>query len=141
MGEVASQKLRARTAGLAAGSSVLFGLTFNTSVPIMRTSLLLSFSPLPLPSQTCMLTQTLSPVDVNNANWGYKTAWLFLGTGIVVSILVYFYVPEPSQRNAAELDEMYEKGVPARRMRHYVTDVQRHNATTVSVGGGMEKSV
>lgn len=36
VGEVASQKLRARTAGLAAGSSVIFGLTFNTSLPVMR---------------------------------------------------------------------------------------------------------
>ncbi|KAG4436677.1 hypothetical protein IFR05_007856 [Cadophora sp. M221] len=99
VGEVASQKLRARTAGLAAGSSVLFGLTFNTSVPIM--------------------------LDINNANWGYKTAWLFLGTGIVVTVLVYFFVPEPSQRNSAELDEMFAKKVPARQMRKYVTDVQK----------------
>lgn len=38
VGEVASQKLRARTAGLAAGISVLFGLTFNTSVPIISKS-------------------------------------------------------------------------------------------------------
>lgn len=36
VGEVASQKLRARTAGIAAGVSVLFGLTFNTTVPLMR---------------------------------------------------------------------------------------------------------
>ena len=36
VGEVASQRLRARTAGLAAGASVIFGLTFNTAVPIMR---------------------------------------------------------------------------------------------------------
>lgn len=36
VGEIASQRLRARTAGLAAGISVLFGLTFNTSVPILR---------------------------------------------------------------------------------------------------------
>ncbi len=36
VGEIASQKLRARTAGLAAGSSVLFGLTFNTALPVMR---------------------------------------------------------------------------------------------------------
>lgn len=38
VGEIASQKLRARTAGLAAGMSVIFGLIFNTSVPIMRKS-------------------------------------------------------------------------------------------------------
>jgi MFS family permease len=36
VGEVPNQKLRARTAGLAAAGGVVFGLTFNTSVPIMR---------------------------------------------------------------------------------------------------------
>jgi hypothetical protein len=36
VGEVSSQKLRARTAGLAAGSSVIFGLTFNTALPVIR---------------------------------------------------------------------------------------------------------
>lgn len=36
VGEVASQRLRARTAGLAAAMSVVFGLTFNTAVPVMR---------------------------------------------------------------------------------------------------------
>jgi hypothetical protein len=64
-------------------------------------------------------------VDVNGANWGYKTAWLFLGTGTICCIIIYFFVPEPSQRNSAELDEMYEKRVPARKMRNYTTDVQR----------------
>lgn len=38
VGEISSQKLRARTAGLAAGMSVIFGLIFNTSVPVMRKS-------------------------------------------------------------------------------------------------------
>ncbi|KAF4472617.1 sugar transporter [Fusarium albosuccineum] len=99
VGEVANQKLRARTAGLAAGISVLFGLTFNTSLPAI--------------------------LDVEGANWGYKTAWLFFSTGLVVVVLVWLYVPEPSARNSAELDEMYAKGVPAWRMRKYVTDVQK----------------
>lgn len=35
VGECSSQKLRVRTAGIAAALSVVFGLTFNTSVPIM----------------------------------------------------------------------------------------------------------
>ncbi|KAH6672695.1 general substrate transporter [Plectosphaerella plurivora] len=101
VGEVASQNLRVRTAGIAAGTSVIFGLTFNTSIPIM--------------------------LDVNGVNWSYSTAFLFLGTGLVTCVLVWFFVPEPSQRNPAEMDEMYEKGVPAWRMRKYVTEVQsRH---------------
>ena len=36
VGEVASQRLRARTAGLASAFSVVFGLIFNTTVPYMR---------------------------------------------------------------------------------------------------------
>ncbi len=35
VGEVSNQKLRARTAGISAAISVIFGLIFNTSVPIM----------------------------------------------------------------------------------------------------------
>lgn len=34
-------------------------------------------------------------------------------------------LPEVAQRNYAELDEMYEKGVPAWKMKGYVTDVQK----------------
>ncbi|PLB45132.1 MFS general substrate transporter [Aspergillus steynii IBT 23096] len=98
VGEVSSQKLRARTAGVASGLSVLFGLTFNTSLPII-----------------------LDPAGVN---WGYKTAWLFFGSGVVVCILLYIFLPECSRRNAAEIDEMYEKGIPAWKMKKYVTEVQ-----------------
>lgn len=63
-------------------------------------------------------------VDTEGANWGYDTAWLFFGLGSLVCIMVWFYVPEPSQRNYAEMDEMYINGVPARKMRKYVTEVQ-----------------
>ncbi|KAL4878200.1 MFS general substrate transporter [Aspergillus karnatakaensis] len=98
VGEIASQKLRARTAGLAAGLSVVFGLTFNTSVPKM--------------------------LDTEGVNWNFKTGWFFGALGVVTSVIVWFYVPEPSKRNTAEMDEMYEKGVPAWRMKGYVTDVQ-----------------
>lgn len=49
VGEVASQRLRARTAGLAAAMSVVFGLTFNTAVPVMREY------PPPLPSSLSWL--------------------------------------------------------------------------------------
>lgn len=63
-------------------------------------------------------------VDTEGADWGYDTAWLFFGLGSLVCVMVWFYVPEPSQRNYAEMDEMYINGVPARKMRKYVTEVQ-----------------
>ncbi|KAK1138411.1 hypothetical protein N8T08_002627 [Aspergillus melleus] len=49
VGEVSSQKLRARTAGVATGLSVFFSLTFNTSLPII--------------------------LDPSGVNWGYKTGF------------------------------------------------------------------
>ncbi|KAL2676510.1 hypothetical protein Neosp_010270 [[Neocosmospora] mangrovei] len=98
VGEIASQKLRARTAGLAAGISVIFGLTFNTSVPIM--------------------------LDPEGVDWNYNTGWLFGALGVITTVIVWFYVPEPSKRNTAEMDEMYENGVPAWKMQKYVTNVQ-----------------
>lgn len=57
-------------------------------------------------------------------NWGYKTAWLFFGSGVVVCILLYMFLPECSRRNAAEIDKMYGKGVPAWKMKKYVIEVQ-----------------
>lgn len=56
---------------------------------------------------------------------GFNTSFLFGGFGVLTSVVIWFFVPEPSRRNAAELDEMYEKGVPAWKMSKYVTDVQR----------------
>lgn len=64
-------------------------------------------------------------VDVEGANWGYRTAWLFFCTGTVTVVFVWLFVPEPSARNSAELDEMYERGVPAWKMRKFETHVQR----------------
>ncbi|KAF5012333.1 hypothetical protein FDECE_1560 [Fusarium decemcellulare] len=98
VGEIASQKLRARTAGLAAGISVIFGLTFNTSVPIM--------------------------LDPEGVDWNYNTGWLYGGLGVITTVIVWFYVPEPSKRNTAEMDEMYENGVPAWKMQKHITNVQ-----------------
>jgi MFS transporter, SP family, sugar:H+ symporter len=44
---------------------------------------------------------------------------------VITTVLTFLYVPETAQRNSAEMDEMYEKGVPAWRMRKFVTDVQK----------------
>ncbi|KAK5172683.1 uncharacterized protein LTR77_002803 [Saxophila tyrrhenica] len=102
VGEVASQKLRARTAGIAAAMSVVFGLTFNTTVPVV--------------------------LDPSGVDWGYNTAWLFTATGAAMCAITWLFVPEPAQRNSAKMDEMYEKGVSAWRMKKFVTNVQTERA-------------
>nr|XP_019010602.1 sugar transporter [Kwoniella pini CBS 10737]OCF49383.1 sugar transporter [Kwoniella pini CBS 10737] len=105
-GEVASQKLRARTSGLGSGIAIIFGLTFNTSVPIM-----------------------LLDGGKRLGNNTYNTAFIFLGFGTLVWILTIFLLPEVASRNPAELDEMYEKGIQPWRMKNYITDVQRSHAS------------
>lgn len=64
-------------------------------------------------------------VDTEGVNWNYHTGWLFGGLGVIITVLVWSYVPETSKWNVAEMDEMYEKGVPAWKMSKYVTDMQR----------------
>lgn len=64
-------------------------------------------------------------MDVNKANWGYKTAWLFFGTSVLILVVDFFLLPEPARRNAAEMDELYSKKIPAWKMKGYETDVQK----------------
>lgn len=66
------------------------------------------------------------PIDgyTQGADWGYSTAWLFFATCTVVTVLVWFHAPKPSQRNYAEIGEMYRKRVPPRKIREYVSEVQ-----------------
>lgn len=60
----------------------------------------------------------------NGANFGYNTAWLFFGLGLVASIGAWFLIPETARRSPAELDELYEERVPCWKMRKYVTRVE-----------------
>jgi len=43
----------------------------------------------------------------------------------MASILAIFIIPETAKRSPAELDELYEKRIPAWKMKGYVTDVQK----------------
>ncbi|TDZ39123.1 Maltose permease MAL31 [Colletotrichum sidae] len=47
-------------------------------------------------------------------NWGARTAFFWAGTCLLSSIWVYFRLPEPKGRTYAELDLLFEHGVPAR---------------------------
>lgn len=93
-----------------------------------------------MPKRVCIWV-TLFTVDVNGRNLGYNTAWVFAGLGSIACVAAYFLVPETARRNSAELDELYEKKIPCRKMRQYVTDVQREQNTRLGLGGGAAHSV
>jgi hypothetical protein len=64
-------------------------------------------------------------VDATGRNLGFKACWIFVGLGGLANALAYAFIPEPAGRSPAELDELYEKHIPAWRMRGYVTDVEK----------------
>ena len=77
-----------------------------------------------IPSTLLRYTTNIVTVDPEGVDWNYNTGWLFGALGVITTVIVWFYVPEPSKRNTAEMDEMYENGVPAWKMQKYVTNVQ-----------------
>jgi hypothetical protein len=54
-------------------------------------------------------------------NLGGKTGYLFAGLSLTGTIITWFIVPEMKGCNAAEIDEMFEQGLPAREFRHWVS--------------------
>jgi hypothetical protein len=48
-----------------------------------------------------------------NAGWGQKTGLFFAGTTAAYLIPCFFLFPETKGRTYGELDELFERGVPA----------------------------
>ncbi|KAI5956148.1 hypothetical protein CANMA_004577 [Candida margitis] len=53
-------------------------------------------------------------------NWKAKTGFFWAGFAIVASIWTWFELPETKNRTFAELDKLFEQGVPARKFKHTV---------------------
>jgi MFS family permease len=100
LAESSTSRLRAKSVGFAAAISQCFGLVFQYATPLM-----------------------ILPTG-GGAGWGLKTAFFYAGVGSTGLALVYFFVPEHSGRSFAELDELYGKGIPARKFSSTVTEAQ-----------------
>ncbi|KHN96048.1 Sugar/inositol transporter [Metarhizium album ARSEF 1941] len=48
-------------------------------------------------------------------NWGARAAFFWAGTCLASLVWAWFRLPEPRGRTYAELDDLFERGVPARR--------------------------
>lgn len=65
---------------------------------------------------------------------GAKIAFVFGGLCVVCIFYFWFFQPETSGRSYQELDEMFAKGVPARKFKKYKTDVQMINEAAARGG-------
>ncbi|KAJ0420341.1 general substrate transporter [Aspergillus carlsbadensis] len=66
-------------------------------------------------------------VQPDGANLQAKTYLIFAGWMVFSLCIVFFFVPETKGRSAAEIDEMFEAGVPARKFSTYVCRNTREN--------------
>lgn len=90
--------LRTHTAGIATIMQSCSGVLFSYTIPLM-----------------------LSP---QYAGWGAKIGFFFGPLALLSTVVVYFTVPETKGRNYQELDELYERRLPAWRFKDAVTTYQ-----------------
>lgn len=98
MSEIATGRLRQKTAALAYMTQGAFGTMWNFVLPYL-------FNP-------------------SEANLQAKVAFVFGGFSILCCFYFYYYHPETKYRSYEELDEMFFKSIPARQFSTYRTDAQ-----------------
>ncbi|KAL1896079.1 hypothetical protein Sste5346_004818 [Sporothrix stenoceras] len=86
-GETASARLRAKTATLAVGCNAIIGTITNIVIPFELTAI------------------------------GPKTGYMFFGIGVVCCIFTYLWIPDITGRSFSQLDELFERRIPARRFK------------------------
>lgn len=94
-GELPAQNLRAYTAGLSTGAGFVFAWLTTFSAPYF-----------------------INPAELN---WGGKYGFVWFGSTIVVVAFIYFMVPEVQGRSLEEIEEMFDRRLPAKDFPTYVS--------------------
>ncbi|UKZ72243.1 uncharacterized protein TrAtP1_013185 [Trichoderma atroviride] len=69
-----------------------------------------------------------------------KAGFVYAAFSVPICIIMWLYVPETSGRSAAEIDELYERRIPAWRWSKTVTEAEQRMQTVVLVKGGVKES-
>jgi len=114
--EISSPSIRAKTTSIAVTIQYLTGILFNYTVPLMLSN--------------------------QYAGWGTKIGFFFAGTTALMLIPVIFFYPETKGRTYAEIDELYERGIPAWRFHTTKTYAQEEieNAGSAEVLAQRQKN-
>lgn len=89
-GESGSARLRAKTTTLATGFNAIIGTVTNIVIPFELVAI------------------------------GPKTGYMFFGIGIICCVLIYIWIPDVTGRTYAQLDELFERRIPARKFKETV---------------------
>ncbi|KAK3695809.1 general substrate transporter [Podospora appendiculata] len=93
-GEIPCQRLRSYTFGLAAAVGFLGAWVTTFTAPYF-----------------------INPASLN---WGPRYGYIWFPSATVALIWVFFFLPETKGRTLEEIDEMFEKKIPARKFQEYV---------------------
>jgi hypothetical protein len=96
LGEVSSMALRAHTTALATATQSLLGVIINIAIPYM--------------------------VNPDEADLKGKVGFVFGGLAIIGAVGAWIYVPELKGRTTSEIDIMFTRRVPSRKMGAYEID-------------------
>jgi MFS transporter, SP family, general alpha glucoside:H+ symporter len=92
-GEVSASRLRAKSLGIGNTFFNLYGTIWTVVLPYLFNS--------------------------DQANLGGNIAWIYLGQGLIMLVLLFYIVPETKGRSFEELDVMFGKRIPARKFGAY----------------------
>jgi hypothetical protein len=72
------------------------------------------------------LTTFTAPYFINpaNLNWGGKYGYIWFGSTFLVVAFIWFLVPEVQGRSLEEIEEMFDKRLPAKAFPKYVSENQ-----------------
>lgn len=93
-GELPAQNLRGYTVGLASAVSFAFAWLCAFTTPYY--------------------------INPKQLNWGPKYGYIWFGSGLIVTLFVYFYLPEVRGRSLEDIDEMFRNGVPTKQFQNYI---------------------
>ncbi|KAJ5788177.1 Maltose permease [Penicillium paradoxum] len=92
-GELPSQRLRSYTFGLAAAVGFLGAWLTTFTAPYF--------------------------INPDSLNWGPKYGYIWFPSCLITAAFIFFYLPEVKDRTLEEIDEMFEKRLPARKFSSY----------------------
>lgn len=94
--EIPSQRLRSQTVGTASGINFVFGWLVAFFTPYF--------------------------INSDQLNWGPKYGYIWGGSNLILAVWAFIFVPETKGRSLEQLDELFEKHVPARKFSSFVVD-------------------
>jgi SP family general alpha glucoside:H+ symporter-like MFS transporter len=112
LAEVSTSRLRYKTVAIGLAVSSCINVMWQFTIPYM-------FNP-------------------DQANLGAKIAFIFGATCLICIVYLFFYQPETTGRSHQELDEMFAKGVPARKFKNYQSSTQISNQAAAGAMQGKE---